>query len=194
MEKLLELEFADLRERVYPLMMDPFQIQEKGQGQMVNGALAEGLVTIYALEESNDKIRYITYQDLRDWNVSHSVLHVIAVKNLERRTQGKRITKLDSEHGDRPMFIWHLEDGFDAARMLLPTFIDDVAAAVSGRLLIAAPHRNLLIALGDSDPNVVRVVRRRVSSEHHSADFPVSPFVYLWTGERLERYTEGGPE
>lgn len=194
MEKLLELEFADLRDRVFPLMMDPFQIQEKGQGQMVNGALAEGLVTVYAVEESNDKIRYITYQDLRDWTISHSVLHVTAVKNLERRTEGKRITKLDSEQGDRPMFVWHLEDGFDAARMLLPTFIDDAAEAVSGRLLIAAPHRNFLIALGDSDPSLVKVVRRRVSSEHHSADFPVSPFIYLWNGERLERYKEGGRE
>ena len=41
--KLMEQEFADIRGRLYPLMMDPVQIQAKGGGQMVNGQIAEAL-------------------------------------------------------------------------------------------------------------------------------------------------------
>ncbi|HWI53217.1 MAG TPA: DUF1444 family protein [Symbiobacteriaceae bacterium] len=186
--KLAEKEFAEIRERLYPMLMDPAQIQEKGQGQMVHGAIAEGLHVIYGIEEPNDKIRYVQYQDLRDWGTSHTAVHVQAVRNLEHRTEGQRVNRLGSPDGANPMFIWHLEDGFDAARILLVQWLDDFAASVPGRLVLGAPHRNWLVACGDEDARMVDVIKRRVIAEHHSADFPVSPFLYTWDGEKLERY------
>ncbi|HYG59031.1 MAG TPA: DUF1444 family protein [Symbiobacteriaceae bacterium] len=185
--KLSEKEFAEIRERLYPLLMDPAQIQEKGQGAMLNGAIAEGLHVIYGVEERGDKIRYVEYQELRDWGVSHTTVHVTAVRNLERLTLGKRVNKLAAPDGSRPMFIWHLEDGYDAARILLPDWLGDFAGAVEGRLLVGVPHRNWLVAFGDGDPDMVDVIRRRVATEYKTADFPVSPHLYWWTGERLER-------
>ena len=188
MAKLLEQEFAELRERLYPMLMDPAQIQEKGQGGMVHGAVAEGLHVIYGIEEPNDKIRYVSFQDLRDWGVSHTTVHVTAVRNLERLTEGTRINKLENANGGRPMYIWHLNDGYDAARILLVDWLDELAEAVSGRLVLAAPHRHWMVAVGDEDPGMVEVVERKTQFEHHSAEFPVSPFLYTWTGEKLERY------
>lgn len=187
MAKLSEKEFAEIRERLYPLMMDPAQIQEKGQGGMVNGAVADGLHVIYGIEESDDKIRYVSYQDLQDWGVSHTTVHVTAVRNLERLTKGKRVNRLAAPDGSRPMFIWHVEDGYDAARMLLVDWLEEFAEAVEGRLLLAAPHRNWMVAFGDADPDLVDVVKRKTEAEHQGAGFPVSPYLYWWTGERLER-------
>lgn len=186
--KLSEQEFAEIRERLYPLLMDAAQIEEKGQGGMVHGAIAEGLHVIYGIEERGDKIRYVSYQDLRDWGVSHTTVHITAVRNLERLTEGKRFNRLDTPDGERPMFIWHLEDGYDAARILLVNWLDEFAAAVPGRLVIGTPHRNWLVAFGDQDPRMVEVVDRRVKAEHHSADFPVSPFLYTWDEGQLKRY------
>jgi uncharacterized protein YtpQ (UPF0354 family) len=186
--KLAEKEFAEIRERLYPMLMDPAQIQEKGQGQMVHGAIAEGLHVIYAIEEANDKVRYVQYQDLRDWGVSHTAIHMQAVRNLEHRTEGQRVTRLGTPDGADPMFVWHVEDGFDAARILLTKWLDDFEASVPGRLILGAPHRNWLVALGDADPRLVDVVKRRVVAEHHSAEFPVSPFLYTWGDEGLKRY------
>lgn len=186
--KLMEKEFAEIRERLYPMMMDPAQIQEKGQGQMLAGQIADGLWVIYAVEERGDKVRYVSVQDLRDWGVSHSTVHVTALKNLDRLTQGKRVAKLDTPDGGRPMFIWHLEDGYDAARMLLPKWMDDFAEAVPGNLVVGVPHRNWLVALGDEDPAMVEVVHRRIQAEHREAGFPVSPHLYAWDGMTLQRY------
>jgi len=186
--KLMEQEFAEVRDRLFPLMMDPVQIQEKGQGQMVSGQIAEGLFAIYGIEEPGDKIRYVTYQDLRDWGVSHTTVHVTAVQNLERRTRGQRVTKLDSPEGGRPMFIWALQDGYDAARILLPQWLQDFADAVEGNLVIGVPHRNWLVAIGDADEQLLSVVQRRVTMEHRGAGFPVSPYLYTFDGERIHRY------
>lgn len=186
--KLQELEFAEQRERLYPLLMDPMHIQVKGEGQMLTGPVAEGLLVIYGIEEPNDKIRYVTTQDLRDWGVSHSTVHVTALKNLDRLTRGKRIQKLATPSGERPMYIWHLEDGYDAARILLPKWLDDLAEAVPGELVIGVPHRNWFVAVGDEDPELVRVVSKKVMDEHHTADFPVSPFLYTWDGQTITRY------
>lgn len=188
--KLMEQEFAEIRERLFPMVMDPAQIQEKGQGQMLSGQIAEGLFAIYGIEEPGDKIRYISYQDLRDWEVSHTTVHVTAVKNLERFTRGKRVTKLDVPEGGRPMFVWKLEDGYDAARILLPKWLDDFTEAVTGNLVIGVPHRNWLVAFGDEDEQMLRTIGRRVQLEHREADFPVSPFLYTWDGMSLARYQE----
>lgn len=186
--KLMELEFAELRERLYPMLMDPVQIQSKGEGQMLNGPLTEGLIVIYAIEEPNEKVRYVTYQDLRDWGVSHTTVHVTAVKNLDRLTEGKRVTKLDRPEGGRPMLIWNLQDGYDAARLLLPERLNEFAEAVPGRLVLGVPHRNWLVAIGDQDPELVALVQAKVQHEHRNADFPVSPYLYTWDGEQLVRY------
>jgi uncharacterized protein YtpQ (UPF0354 family) len=186
--KLMELEFAELRERLYPMLMDPVQIQAKGEGQMLNGPLAEGLIVIYAIEEPNDKVRYVTYQDLRDWGVSHTTVHVTAVRNLDRLTEGKRVTKLDRPEGGRPMLIWNLQDGYDAARILLPERLNEFAEAVPGRLVLGVPHRNWFVAIGDEDPELLQFVQKRVQLEHRSAAFPVSPYLYTWDGEKITRY------
>lgn len=188
MKKLMEQEFAEIRERLFPLVMDPVQIQEKGQGQMLSGQIAEGLFAIYGIEEPGEKIRYVSTQDLRDWGVSHSTVHVTALKNLDRLTQGKRVTKLDTPEGNRPMFIWNLQDGYDAARILLPKWLDDFAEVVPGNLVVGVPHRNWLVALGDEDETILAAVRRRVQQEHREAGFPVSPYLYTWDGMMLERY------
>lgn len=192
MEKLMQKEFADLRERLYPMLMDPVQMQEKGQGEILNGPIAEGLFVIYGIEEPDDKIRYLQFQDLRDWGVSHTTVHVTAIRNLERRTEGLRITKLDTPRGDRPMYIWHVEDGYDAARILLPKWLEELAEGVQGRLVLGVPHRNWFVALGDDDQELVQVIANKVRAEHHSADFPVSPHLYTWTGGGLERYKMQG--
>ncbi|MGE5673133.1 MAG: DUF1444 family protein [Mycobacterium leprae] len=186
--RLMEKEFAELRDKLYPMLMDPVQIQEKGQGQILNGPLAEGLFVIYGIEESDDRIRYVTYQDLRDWGVSHTTVHVTAVRNLERKTEGHRFTMLNTPDGTRPMFIWHLEDGYDAARILLPIWLEEFADAIDGDLVIGVPHRNWLVAIGDADEQLVQAVRHRVQAEHHSAEFPVSPFLYVWREGQLARY------
>jgi uncharacterized protein YtpQ (UPF0354 family) len=193
MEKLMEKEFADHREQLYPMLMDPVQIQEKGQGQILNAPIAEGLFVIYGIEEADDKIRYLQFQDLRDWGISQTTVHITAIRNLERRTEGLRINKLDTPQGGRPMYIWHVEDGYDAARILLPKWLEELAEGVQGQLVIGVPHRNWLVALGDEDQELVQVVARKVRAEHHSAEFPVSPYMYTWTGAGLERYqVQGG--
>lgn len=188
MAKLMEQEFAEIREQLYPMLMDPAQIQEKGQGGMLHGAVAEGLHVIYAIELPNNKVRYVAHQDLRDWGVSHTTVHVTAVHNLERITEGKRINKLSQPDGSRPLYIWHLEDGYDAARILLVNWLDELSETVEGKLVLAAPHRHWMVACGDTHPDLVEMIERRTRAEHHSADFPVSPFLYTWTGEKLERY------
>lgn len=186
--RLLQQEFADIRERLYPLLMDPVQIQMKGQGHMLAGEIAESLFVIYGIEEPGDKIRYVMKEDLRDWGVSHTTVHVTAVRNLDRLTQGKRVTKLDAPEGGRPMFIWNLMDGYDAARILLPRWLDDFAEVVPGRLVLGVPHRNWMVAIGDEDEKLLQTVSRRVQLEHRYAGFPVSPYLYTWDGKRLQRY------
>lgn len=186
--KLMEQEFAEIRARLYPMVMDPAQIQEKGQGQMLNGQVAEGLFVIYGVEEPNDKVRYVSFQDLRDWGVSHSTVHVTALKNLDRLTRGQRVARLGTADGTRPMFIWSLQDGYDAARILLPKWMDDFAEAVQGNLVVGVPHRNFLVAIGDEDETLLETVERRVQVEHRESGFPVSPYLYTWDGVSLSRY------
>lgn len=188
MERLAEQEFAHMRDRLYPMLMSAAQVQEKGAGQMVAGELIEGLFTVYVHDLDRYRVRYVTYEDLRDWGVSHTVLHLTCIQNLQKLTAPLRFTKLDNPKRSNPMFIWNQNDGYDAARLLLPKYLDEFAAGVSGNLIIGVPDRHWLVAAGDDDPRLIEFVASKVKERHGDAAFPVSPDLYMWADGSLVRY------
>lgn len=188
MERLAEKEFAQVRDRLYPMLMSPAQVQEKGGGQMVAVELAEGLFVVYVQDMDRHRVRYVTFQDLREWGVSQTVLHITCVKNLEKLSASSRFTKLDQPDKPNPMFVWNQQDGYDAARLLLHPHMRQFAGEVSGPLIFAVPDRHWLVAVGGDDPQLVDFVARKARERYEGAHFPVSPYLYVWVDGAIERY------
>jgi uncharacterized protein YtpQ (UPF0354 family) len=179
-------EFADVRARLYPLLMSPAAVQEKGGGQMVAALLAEGLCAVYVEDLDRYRVRYITNDDLKHWGVSQTALHSTSVRNLEEATRTLQFARLDNPERPNPMFVWNRQD----ARLLLYSYMKDFSATVSGQMLVAVPDRHWLVAIGDRDAALVDRVQRLVRQRHRQEEFPVSPHLYRWEEGKLRLWQE----
>lgn len=182
--QLLSLEAV--RDRLFPMLLPPRRVELMGEGHMVARQLAEDLAVVYVEDTGPNEIRYITWADLQHWGTGLNGLHQIALWNLEQKSQGVFPVRFNPPDRADPMFIWNVQDGYDAARLLLHHWLAEAAAQVNGDVLVAVPERHWLAVTGDSDPRKRAAIRRLAEDRYHKATFPVSPHLYVWRGEQLE--------
>lgn len=182
------LSFEAVRDRLYPMLLPPRRVEAMGEGQMVARLLAEGLAVVYVEDTGPNEIRYVTWGDLQMWEVSMHGLHQVALWNLQEKSRHLFPIVMDPPDRRDPMFIWNVQDGYDAARLLLHDWLAEAARAVDGDLILAVPDRHWLVATGHRNPQKREAVRRLTEQRYHTSVFPVSPHLYIWRGDRLEVY------
>ena len=111
----------------------------------------------------------------RDWPDPRR-LWANALEALRARTEGAPATGVGE--GCERLLRWHHGDGLDAAALLLPDLREEVAGWVEGSLLMAAPARDLLVALGDADEAHVDRVTEEVREAYEKLPEPISPRLY----------------
>jgi uncharacterized protein YtpQ (UPF0354 family) len=183
-------EYRSFKDRVFPLLMAPGDVIARGGGQVAAARLTDDLVIVYALDEGPEKIRYLTFIELREWNVSLEQLHADAIANLEKLSADKPLRKLADEDGRNPMFIWAVGDGFDSGRMLLVDWLAYVARQVEGRLVLAVPDRHWVVAVGDRDPRVLQAIKRKVEERFTESEDSISSRLYTWDGREIRPYLQ----
>lgn len=87
--------------------------------------------------------------------------------------------------GDRRVLGFNAGDGFEAARALLPGLAESLARALPGRMHLAIPSRDLLMALGDADPAFLAGARAHVAERYDESPVRLSPRWYRLGPEGL---------
>ncbi|BDG62449.1 DUF1444 family protein [Caldinitratiruptor microaerophilus] len=182
-QSLLSLEA--IRDRLFPMLLPPKRVESLGEGHMVARLLAEDLAVVYVEDVGPNEIRYVTWEELQAWGIGPDGLHQIALWNLDEKSRPLFPIVMNPPGKRDPMFIWNVQDGYDAARILLHRWLAEAASQVDGRLLLAVPDRHWLAATGDRDPQKRAAFHRLTRERFQTTIFPVSPHVYVWTGHRL---------
>lgn len=100
-----------------------------------------------------------------------------SLANLAERTE--RVSATSQGEGDTLSIGFASGDGFDAARLLLPEFGEALRAWLPGRPHVAIPSRDLLMAVGDADPEHLAGARDHVRQAYEQAgDLALSPRWY----------------
>jgi hypothetical protein len=116
------------------------------------------------------------------WSGAPERLFPDALANLGERTE--TVSATSQGQGDELTIGFASGDGFDAARLLLPSLCEALDAWLPGRSLVAIPSRDLLMAIGDSDPDFVAAARAHVQATFESAgEHALSPRWYQITPE-----------
>lgn len=177
--------FEQVRDRLFPMLLPPRRVEQMGEGQMVARRLAEGLAVAYVEDTGPNAVRYITWADLQIWGLGKDGLHQVALWNLEQQSRPLFPVVMNPPGRQDPMFIWNVQDGYDASRILLHQWLAEAAGQVAGDLLLAVPERHWLVATGGANPQKRAALRRLTEDRYHRAVFPISPHVYVWQGDRL---------
>lgn len=99
-----------------------------------------------------------------------------ALGNLRARTE--RVGASGGGEGDGLVVRYAAGDGLDAAAILLPDLLAAMAGWVEGRLRVAIPTRDDLLAFGDADPELVGAVAAAAAEAFAASPDRLSPRVY----------------
>lgn len=153
--------------------------------RLANRLLVDDLFVVY-VADTPTAMRFLSESDLErnGWTVEE--LHELALGNLEIKAAGTPF--VFGGEGDRSLIISQTNDSYDAARILIPSLRDEIAAHLAGRMLFAVPNRDFLVTLGDADPDFVREIAGIVSNDYEGRPHPLSPHLYQVDGDTFTRY------
>ncbi len=143
--------------------------------ELVALPFAGELAIAFVLDE-DERYSYITIQTQRTWAVSGVDMFSAALTNLRRLSEGLVWKQINS--GPRSYFLCETFDGYDASRMLLPRELAHIAGRVVGNLIVGIPHRDYMVAFGDSDLAFVTEMSESVQNDFLHGTYPITPQLF----------------
>ena len=120
--------------------------------------------------------RFLRSSELETWQLEGAQVEARALSNLAQASMKARFLRFESEEG--PLVVAQSRDGLDAARLLLPTLHEVLAAELGPRIALGVPHRDLLLAAPEEAASV-RTLASRVAEAHRSAPHPISASLFV---------------
>ena len=176
--------FEALRDRILPMLKPAQLLKEaarRGLPRPASRPFLGDLIVTYVVEEPQ-RLVYLNERHLERWTVGEAHLHEVALPNLRRRTKERGKFTVSGDEA-QPLIIAASGDGFDATRILLPELLDNWQRHMPGRLLIAVPTRDLLVAFSDDDTEVVERIARQVARDATGVNGLTAELFCLTDGE-----------
>ncbi|OCC05181.1 hypothetical protein BA190_09720 [Labrys sp. WJW] len=127
------------------LQLVPIEYRQQAK-ELVSRDLAAKVLIAYALDQG-ERYALVTTDDLKTWGVDADAVHEAALAGLEA-VSGKLVVEAEKSAKGRGAYATILtNDGYDAARLLLPSVRQKLLQALGSDLAIAGiPNRDFLVA------------------------------------------------
>lgn len=126
----------------------------------------------------------ITTEQLDHWRITVEEANEIARKNLSNYKPSLAFQTVESKEGGIAA-IFSEQDGYDAARLLLP----DVREMMEGKLgkdfYVAIPGRDMFLAFSSSHPAMTKRLKKRIIEDHTRLPYPISEHLFLVTQDGI---------
>lgn len=142
-------DFTAIRPRLRPQVVPDEILQQ--YTMLAHRRFSETLHVVYVLDEPN-RYQYVTREMLAGWQVDPALVETAAVANL---TGTSRDAPFQLVLGDgAPLFAMaDPGDDFAIARLLVPSYLDEIRHALKAdSITLAGPTRNLLLAWPSDSP------------------------------------------
>lgn len=114
--------------------------------ELISRDLTAKVVIAYALDQGS-RYSLVTTEDLKTWGVNADTVHEAALAGLEVASGALAIEAEKSAKGRGAYATILTEDGYDAARLLLPSIRQRLLKVLGSDLVIAGiPNRDFLVA------------------------------------------------
>ncbi len=151
--------------------------------------LAEQLSLCYVKGTTGD-LDYGTSAALSAWALDQAALKAAAQKSAARGFSATRPTESGIEGMAGKWWLSAEADGLDAAGLLFPDRLTEIAGAVP---VVAVPAQGALLFWVPGDPELDKVMAVAARRIYDSADQRVSPLIYRWNADHWEAWGEAKP-
>lgn len=175
-----------IKERIMPMIL-PAQFCDEAYDTVVSQPLIEGLRVAYAID-SDRTISYIAKKLFDEWEMSVDDLHDQAVQNLVRRSEEMQANVAQDDAGRITLIILSQRDGYDSARILLPTLHERLSEHLGSPFIAAIPHRDILLCFR-YDRETVQRLAPQVSEDYSKMPHQVTDQLLIVTPDGVAPYS-----
>jgi len=158
---------------------------DRGAEPIVYQMFLADLIITYAIHDDK-RLSYLTETQLNKWGVSEFAIHEQAIQNLRQRSATVPYHVTGS--GSQQLIIFNHNDGLDAARLLLPDMLTDVAKHIPGETLIGIPNRDFMILFSDDDPDRVSAVALQITRDVRQHTHGLSDKLFTLVDGEIREY------
>ena len=153
--------------------------------QLIHRPLTEGIFVAVVLD-SDDGYGYVKSEDRDKWQVSEAELFAQAQRNLER--SAREITVHEGRSSDKMLAIQE-NDGYDAARILVPSVRKHAAELLGEPFYAGIPHRDFIVMWSTANsPEFQRTTRDTLAGDFATQPYSISGDVFeVWADGRIQR-------
>lgn len=179
--------FESIKERIMPMIL-PASFCDEAFETVVSQPLIEGLRVAYAID-SDRTISYIAKKLFDGWKMDVDDLHEQAIDNLVSRSEEMQANVAQDEDGNITLIILSQRDGYDAARILLPTLHERLSEHLGSPFVAAIPHRDILLCFRNEKETVHRLAPQ-ITDDYSKMPHQVTEQLLLVTPDGVAPYNE----
>lgn len=177
------------RRRIMPRIQPTTIFQHLSRELVAHVPYVNDTVIVFVIDLPHMTVSVTTEQMIR-WGKTPEELDELARENLCEYTPELEFRSMDSQEGGRAMVL-SIQDGYDAARLLLDNLFPSLAPHMGGDFLVATPSRDMFLAISPDPDDFVTRVRNRVGHDFSRLPYPITPRLFYVTRDGVAG-TEGG--
>jgi uncharacterized protein YtpQ (UPF0354 family) len=153
--------------------------------ELIHRPFTEGILIAVVLDKA-DGYGYVRREDREQWQVSEAELFDQAQKNLER--SAREITLHEGRSSDKLLAIQE-NDGYDAARILVPSVRKHAAELLGEPFYVGIPYRDFIVMWSTANsPEFHQSTRNTLTSDFATQPYSISADVFeVWADGRIQR-------
>ena len=175
----LPLPLSVAKPRIMPRIQPITVFEHLDREQVAHVPYVNDTVIVFVLDMPQMTVSITTEQVVR-WGVAVDELDIMARDNLARYAPDLEIQLVDSSEGGRAAIVAR-QDGYDAARLLLGSLHERLAPELKGDFFVAAPARDMFLAISLSPSGFVDRIQKRVEQDYRRLPYPITSDLFVVT-------------
>ena len=173
----MPLELA--RSRIMPRIQPESIFDRLDRQQVAHIPFVNGTVIVFVIDMPRLTVSITTEQVLR-WGITVDDLDLWSRENLLSYTPDLKVQLIEADDGGRAA-VFSVQDGYDAARLLLGSLYERLAPELHGDFFVATPARDLFVALSASPDSFVDRLRKRANRDFRRLPYPITNDLFVVT-------------
>ncbi len=175
----MPLPLSVAKPRIMPRIQPTSIFEHLDREQVAHVPFVNDTVVVFVLDMPQMTVS-ITVEQMLRWGLQLEDLDDIARRNLDGYAPDLQIQLVDSSEGGRAAIVSR-QDGYDAARLLLESLHHRLAPELHGDFYVAAPARDMFLAMTCDPDDFVERLRDRIKREYRRLPYPITAALFVVT-------------
>ncbi len=167
------------RSRIMPRIQPNTLFEHLDRAQVAHTPWVNDTSIVYVIDLPRMTVS-ITLEQVVRWGLTIEEVEAQARLNLSNYASSVEVKLVESAEGGR-VAILSVQDGYDAARLLMRSLHGRLAPKLRGDFYVAAPARDIFLAVSQGPDDFVERVQVRVDRDYRRLPYPITNELFVVT-------------